>query len=334
MHFTNQIRSVEMKAKRVSISLDKREFHTIESIRIRHQFTDKYFPYLPEMKELLEAMIYFTKVTVEGNKNSLRSFINAISNRKSIPILTEDELSEENPGETPSYNYEENSELYQSQEKTMPSPKTRSYILTLEEEDEKNIESIRNLMRSYAKIDVKNIRDSDIIKESLSFITGHKWRNVEFFHFTYIGNMYDLEPLTALKIFRPSKDVSFSKIEKELISDITKDKKVFEKYSKSISGLSFPSSLDELEDFIPMSATSESGGGFNYGSAVFGFWLVSRTLPYNLTTFSLSSIMSLLMLFDEKYKIETDKRWKERVELFISLVEYILKESQDIIEKN
>lgn len=313
-----------MSTRRVSITLDKREFHTLEAIKVRYIFTDKYFPFEPEIKELLQGMLYMTMVTIAGNKNSLRSFINSLSSRKYAPVLTEAELSEETPEEAEAIDYDEDGSLYKAHDSSMPDQKSKSYIFTLESEDEHILKIIREMISQYVKIDVETIRDSDIIREALNFITGHRYRNINFFHYTYIGGMYGIPPAPAIKIFKPSDLMPFTIFEKERIAELSVDRPVFNRYRRKAKGKSFPLTVEELEKLTPLDATSKCGAGFNYSGAMFGFWIVSRTLPYNLTTYSLSAAIAMIGIFDDKHREQGEKSWEFINGLFFDLVDILL----------
>lgn len=304
-----------MKDERVSFSLTAQEVHDLEAIRLRYLFSDKFFPPIFDFKDVIQGMLYLTRVSVEKNGNSLRGFINIISQKRELRLVTVDELSDESEEESQFQNYEIQDERHQTDETPSDRGRTRSYIFKLEKEDIANISRIRSLISDRSRFNDEIFKDAELIKGAVNFVRRHKWRNIEFFHYTYFGALYDLPPITMLKMVHPLDDVPFTAQEEDYISDIELDKKVIKKFLERLKNTSPPRNVGELFQFVKTGLRSEFAG-FNYAEAFIGYWLMSYMLPYNTTVFSFSTMMSAMSLRDESKKKEATRMWNEAKDRF------------------
>lgn len=304
-----------MKDEKISFSLTSQEVHELEAIRYRYLFSDKFFPYVPDFKDLIQGMVLLTRITIAGNRNSLRSFINSVAHRRELPEITPEELGEKEEESKIVKDHEDIDSEYFTEEMSSKKARTRSYIFSTEKDDRENIDRIKRLISPKLRIPVENIRDSEILKASVGFIIRHKWRNIDYFHYTYFGALYDIKPITILKMLPTKEDIDMNEEEIIEIGEIEADRENINKFIRKLKKTRPPQTAEELYQFVKNGQRSEFAG-FNYAEAFLGYWLMSRILPYNLTVYSFSVVSSGLSLVDSNETEDGGERWENAKDKF------------------
>ncbi|AKA49542.1 hypothetical protein IX51_11040 [uncultured archaeon] len=304
-----------MRNDKVSFSMTKQEIHELEAIRLRYLFSDKFFPPILDFKDIVQGMLYLTRVAVEKNRNSLRGFVNLLSQKRELPMVTPDELSDDEEEQFDFQKDEVRDEKHQTNETTSEDARTRSYIFSVSEDDRQNINRIRSLISEHSRFQDQIFKDSEIIKGSINFVRRHKWRNIEFFHYTYFGALYDLVPITMLKMVYPLDSVPMTNEEEAEVGEIELDKKVIYKFLVKLKNVDPPNTVEELYQFVKNGERSEFAG-LNYAEAFLGYWLMSNMLPYNTTIFSFSLMLSAMSLLDKVESNEATTTWNEAKDRF------------------
>lgn len=322
-----------MPGKRVPLSLNRYEYHILTAARVRFVFTDKYLLEIPDIKHIIRATLYHTLFAMKKHKGSMMSFINSISKKKGLPLLAED-IPDTNPdnGERFEVFIEGAEESKASGIPDMDFSLTRTYVYTVEKEDEEHISGIMDVINENAKVKIPNLKQADIIKEAFHFILDNKKRNMEFSYYTLLGSLFDLSPTASLKIFlnnsgRFEEVVNrMSKAEIAVIMDIKEDSTIYEKFKESLEEVkNRPKNTDEL--WRIMQGHTSSYGGFNYMEAFFGTWLMSIGIPGNITVTSYLAMEAMLMKMP-------DERFKQMKELFVSMMDVLFDISSYLVERH
>lgn len=198
---------------------------------------------------------------------------------------------------------------------------TRTYVYTVEKEDEIYLKGIKETIDRNARVKIPNLKDADIIREAFHFILDHKNRNLEFTYYTLLGSLFDITPSTSLKIFLNGSEKladtleGMSKEEILLIYDIKSDLPVYMKFKHALENMkSIPADQEEL--WQSMQGLTSGYASFNYMETFFGTWLVSMGIPGNITVISYIAMEAMLM------KI-SDVRFRQLKELFVSMVDML-----------
>lgn len=322
-----------MTGKRVPISLNRYEYHILTAARIRFVFTDKYLMEIPDLKHIIRATLYHTLFAMNKHRGTMMSFVNSISKKKGLPLLAED-IPDVNPenGERFEVFVESTGESKASGIPEMDFSLTRTYVYTVEKEDEIYLNGIKETINRNARVKIPNLKDADIIREAFHFILDHKNRNLEFTYYTLLGSLFDIPPSTSLKIFLNGSGrfedalEGLSKEEIFLIYDIKSDLPVYRKFKHAIENMkNIPADHEEL--WQSMQGLTSGYAGFNYMEAFFGTWLVSTGIPGNITVISYLAMEAMLM------KI-SDERFRQLKELFVSMMDVLFDLSSYLVKRH
>lgn len=242
------------------------------------------FFYVPEMKEVLQAILYETFHTVRRNRNSLKGFVNGLSRRKAPTEIEYDQSEVIMPKRGPKiYNRGIDESKYPINPYEIGKPK--NLVFPLENEDMILLNDLDEMVHSIedeVRFRFPKFTQSEIMKEAIYFILGNKnkFRTHYFLNKVYIGSWYNINPLSSVRIFevgdydRENLFDSLNEQEHKQLLMILEDKKIFDNFVKKAKKK--PYNYKDIDSFIELEKGAHSEfGGINYQLATIGMWVLS-----------------------------------------------------------
>ena len=317
---------------RVSLYLNPYEQELLLNTRIDPVFGGKFDLNLPETKDVLQALLYFTHIRVK-NTNSLKALANGIFQTKKRPELDYEEEIEGPP--IGSFKSTDRPGVIPSESPSIDISRSKNVIFPLEKEDTVRLESIESLIKKLQPenhFGIPKITRSEIMKETIHYTLGkYRARRRYLRDIFFIGSWFSLKPITSVKIFvleEANIDSIFDSLsddEKEQIAVIRDDRAVIEKFILKAKRKKYD--VKNFDSFLALSRDSWSTmQGINYLAATIGFWFL-----FNIENFEITELPFNLAIM-MRYPIDKDD-WPALVDHIDDRLTHLLDLSDQVSKK-
>jgi hypothetical protein len=280
---------------KLSLYLDSGLSKEIESIRALCLLDGRNLKAIPEFTSIIEGMTWFTYETLKSDK---------------APLVFRGFFADVKPGP-------ESASGFINIESTLAYPKPEGYEaknVILKSEQKEVIERVIKLLNEKGPTPL-DVDYSTFIKKIAEIITSNKYLKVKFFTDVFIGNLYNLEPSTSVKVFESPDHQDLSVSEMKQVKYIASDFIFINELNRIRKNL--PDSWkDQTNDLIASLRERRNQlwsliGNFNYADAFFGF-LYGETYLYG----NYKSLVSFIQDIDfnpEGLKHQLGQNYNERV---------------------
>ncbi len=185
------------KQRRIALNFNINEASILSSAQFSFWLNGNPNPHIPDTRDIIQGTLLFTLSGIEKNKNAKRGFINNFLRKRNLPLLAnnQEQTLKDKGIKSSIMEAEKELDLIPGYETIEGRP---GYVFLVNNDDSKIIDEIKKEIKNDTSIN--DIKDSEILRESIHFTFYDKNRRQYYMCASYLGNLYNLSPFLTQRI--------------------------------------------------------------------------------------------------------------------------------------